>query len=48
MEKREELATVKFVRENGLDALVQKFKVSAKRHKKFTNLVLLKYDQLGK
>jgi hypothetical protein len=45
--ERVELATVKFVREHGLDELVKKFKVAAKRHKTFTNLVLLKYDQLG-
>jgi hypothetical protein len=39
-----ELATVKFLREHGLEALVAKFHLSTYRHAKHPSIVLLKYS----
>ena len=46
METRKELETVQYLRKYGLEQLVKEYKVDAKRHKMYPNLVLLKYDQL--
>lgn len=43
--KEKELFTVQYLRQHGLKALVSKYKLKAKRHKKFSNLIQLKYNQ---
>ncbi len=41
-----ELHTVQYIKQHGLEKLVKDFSLSSKRHSKYTNLILLKYDQL--
>lgn len=38
---------ITFLKEQGLDALVEKYTINIKRHNEFSNIVLLKYDQLS-
>ncbi len=40
------METVRFLREHGLDAIVEKFSLLNKRHTRYPNLVLLKYNQI--
>lgn len=41
-----QLKVQKFLAENGLDSLTKTFAINAKRHGKYPNLVLLKYNQI--
>lgn len=38
---------VEYIKNNGLQCLADEFAINIKRHKKYNNLVLLKYDQLN-
>ena len=42
-----DLKVVEFIKNNGLDALEKQFFIHVKRHGKYPNLVLLKYDQIN-
>lgn len=42
-----ELAVIKYIKEKGLKDLEDRLAISAKRHKDYPNLVLLKYDQIN-
>jgi len=41
------LEVVDYIKAHGLDKLCDKFEIAAKRHGKYNNLVLLKYDQIN-
>ena len=41
-----DICTIRFLRENGLDALIERYRISARRHREFPHLVLLKYSQI--
>jgi hypothetical protein len=41
------LEVVEYIKQHGLDDLCQKHFITAKRHGKYNNLVLLKYDQIN-
>jgi hypothetical protein len=37
---------IDYIRQNGIDALIKNFAINAKRHSKYPNLILFKYNQI--